>query len=169
MIQMQNRKPLAGSMRMFMAQDVIQESRMETLVRALSAQKRLYTELLALAKTQSGYVATGESEALMTVLAARNRLIDQVTPLDRELQPFKGRWQEVLDGLPANDREVVAGLLKDVQQLLGDILAQDEADKASLMRQKADIGVQIKRTVTGVALNRAYGVQGTKGVKVQSF
>ena len=76
----------------------------------------------------------------------------------RNSQPFKGKWQEVLDGLAPGDREVVAGLLKDVQQLLSEILTQDEADKQSLMRQKADIGVQIKRTVTGVALNRAYGM-----------
>jgi predicted nuclease with TOPRIM domain len=126
-------------------------------VRALSGQRGLYVQLLALARQQSGFVATGETEALMAVLAARSRLIDQVAPLDQELQPFKGRWQEVLDGLGADDRGVVAGLLKEVQQLLADILAQDELDKESLERQKADVGGQIKVTVTGAALARAYG------------
>src|SRR5450631_933899 len=84
------------------------------LVRVLSSQKSLYVQILALARQQSQYVATGQSEELMAVLAARSRLIEQVTPLDRQLQPFKGRWQEVLDGLPADDREVVGGLLKEV-------------------------------------------------------
>ncbi len=92
------------------------------LVRTLVAQKELYVQLLSLAKQQSQYVATGESESLMTVLAARGRLIDQVSPLDKQLQPYKGRWQEVLDGLGARDRMTVAGMLKEVQQLLGDIL-----------------------------------------------
>ena len=128
-----------------------------TLVRALSGQKVLYQQILTLARQQSQYVATGESEALMTVLGARSRLIEQVLPLDRELQPYKGRWQEVLDGLPAADRKVVGGLLQDVQQLLGEILALDERDKESLIRQKSVIGVEIKRTVTGSALNKAYG------------
>jgi predicted nuclease with TOPRIM domain len=136
---------------------VTEETLREKLVRALSAQKGLYLQLLALAREQSGHVATGQSEALMAVLAARSRLIEEVAPLDQKLQPFKGRWQEVLDGLPGGDRAAVAGLLKEVQQLLADILAHDEQDKESLMRQKADIGVQIKRTVTGAALNRAYG------------
>ena len=133
------------------------ESLVEMLVRALSGQRGLYVQLLALARQQSGYVATGETEALMAVLAARSRLIEQVGPLDQELQPFKGRWQEVLDGLAPADRAKVAGLLKEVQQLLGDILAQDEVDKASLQRQKADVSGQIKVTVTGAALARAYG------------
>jgi hypothetical protein len=128
-----------------------------TLVRALSGQKTLYEQILNLARQQSQYVASGESEVLMTVLGARSRLIEQVLPLDRELQPYKGRWQEVLDGLPPADRKVVGGLLQDVQKLLGDILALDERDKESLVRQKSVIGTEIKRTVTGAALNRAYG------------
>lgn len=128
-----------------------------TLVRVLSAQKGLYAQILSLAKQQSQYVATGESEALMTVLGARSRLIEQVVPLDAELQPFKGRWQEVLDGLPEGDRLVVGPLLKEVQQLLSEILETDERDKKSLVRQKEAVGTEIKRAVTGAAVARAYG------------
>ena len=128
-----------------------------TLVRALSGQKALYEQILTLARQQSQYVTSGESEPLMTLLGARSRLIEQVMPLDRDLQPYKGRWQELLDGLPAADRKVVGGLLQDVQKLLGEILALDERDKESLIRQKSAVGLEIKRTVTGAALNRAYG------------
>lgn len=139
--------------------ETITKEQVGTALRVLAAQKGLYEQLLALARRQSEFVSTGQSEELMSVLAARSRLIDQVTPLDRELQPFKGRWQEVLDGLGATDRGAVAGLLKDVQRLLGEILAQDEIDKEKLNRQKAEIGREIGRTVTGSALNRAYGVK----------
>jgi len=52
---------------------------------------------------------------------------------------------------------VVGGLLQEVQRLLSDILALDERDKESLVKQKSVIGTEIKRTVTGAALNRAYG------------
>jgi hypothetical protein len=127
------------------------------LVATLGAQKNLYVQLLDLAKQQSKYVLSGETESLMTVLAARARLLDQVAPLDLRLQPYKGKWQETLDGLNAADRPVVAGLLKEVQQLLGEILAQDERDKESLTRQKTEVSVALNRTVSGVALNRAYG------------
>src|SRR3954467_3568909 len=110
------------------------------LVRALSGQKVAYTHILALARQQSGHVAAGENEALMSILAARNRLIHEVAAHDRELQPYKGRWQDVLDGLPSADRKVIGGLLQEVQRLLGEILAQDERDKESLLRQKAEVG-----------------------------
>jgi hypothetical protein len=133
-----------------------------TLVRPLSGQRSAYTQILALAKQQSAHVATGDNEALMTIFAARNRLIQDVAAFDQELRPYKGRWQDVLDGLPTADRRVVGELLQDVQRLLGDILEQDERDKESLLRQKAAVGGEIQRTVSGTALNRAYGV-GVRG------
>lgn len=130
-----------------------------TISKALSGQKALYEQILALARQQSQYVATGESESLMTVLAARSRLIEQIAPLDRELQPFKGRWQDVLDVLPAGQRVHIGGMLKEVQGLLSSILAQDEQDKESLIKQKGEVGQQLTQTVNGAALNRAYGVR----------
>jgi hypothetical protein len=133
-----------------------------TVVRALTAQKGLYEQILILSRQQSSFVATGESESLMSVLAARSRLIEQVVPLDKELQPYKGRWQEVLDTLPTADRKIVGGLLQEVQKLLSDILIQDERDKESLVRQKTEIGVEINRTVSGAAVARAYGKATTR-------
>jgi len=132
---------------------------LRTLTSALSQQKSLYQQLLALARQQSEFVANGQSEELMSVLAARSRLIDEIAPLDLQLQPYKGRWQEVLDSLAPADREPIATLLRDVQQLLGQILAQDEIDRESLNRQKTQIGSELNRTVHGAVLNKAYGVK----------
>ena len=131
----------------------------QQIAAALVAQRDLYVQLGALARQQSEYVATGESELLMTVLAARARLIEQIMPLDAKLTPYKGRWQEVIDGLPVEDREKVVPLLKEVQQLLAEILAHDEADMESLVRQKQQVGNEIGRAVTGTAVNKAYGVR----------
>lgn len=130
------------------------------LARALSGQKTLYTQILTLCRQQTEFVRTGDTEGLMEVLAARGRIIEQVTPLDRELQPYKGRWQQVLDGLPQADRAVVGGLLMEVQKLLADILSADESDKDALVRQKNAVAADITRAVSGAALNRAYGVKG---------
>jgi hypothetical protein len=50
-------------------------------------------------------------------------------------------------------------LLKEVQGLLADILAADEQDKESLIRQKEQVGAELSRTVSGATLNRAYGIK----------
>ena len=139
--------------------DQIPDNLAKNLIAVLTAQRDLYAQLTALAAQQSGYVATGEAEALMSVLGARQRLVDQLAPLDRELVPFKGCWQETLDGMDPAGRSAVAGLLQEVQQLLAQILERDEADKQSLIRQKTDVGLQIQGAVTGRQLNKAYGAR----------
>jgi len=131
----------------------------EQLIAVLAAQRDLYTQLDDLARQQTEYVATGQSAPLMSVLAARQRLVDQLSPLDQQLQPYKGRWQETLDGLAPETRGTVARLLQDVQHLLAQILARDDADKQSLIQQKTEIGTQIQGAVTGRQLNRAYGAR----------
>lgn len=131
----------------------------QTLAQVLGAQRDLYIQLATLARQQSEFIAQGASEDLMTVLATRSRLIDELAPLDKQLSPYKDRWQEVLDSLAGPDREQVSMLLTQVQQLLSDILEQDEADRQVLLRQKTDISSQISRSVTGGQLHRAYGVK----------
>jgi predicted nuclease with TOPRIM domain len=125
----------------------------------LAAQHTLYAQLRDLAKQQSEFVATGQSEALMTVLAARQRLIERLAPLDKELQPYKGRWQEIIDGLEEPARGTVSKLLMDVQQLLAQILERDDADKQSLIRQKTEVGLKIQGAIAGRQLNKAYGMR----------
>jgi hypothetical protein len=131
----------------------------QTLIAALRAQHDLYSQLAGLAKQQSEYVATGQSEELMTVLAARQRLIEKLAPLDQELQPYKGRWQEILDSLQEPARGTIAKLLMEVQQLLAQILERDDADKQSLIRQKTEVGLKIQGAVAGRQLNKAYGMR----------
>ncbi len=133
-----------------------------SLIATLTAQRELYIELAALARQQSLYVASGQSEELMKVLAARSRLIDQVAPLDKQLQPYKDRWQGVLESLSGEDRQTVSMLLTQVQQLLADILEQDEHDRQSLVRQKENVAAQITHAAAGAQINRAYGAYGGK-------
>ena len=52
------------------------------LVRALSGQKAAYSQILSLARQQSAHVAAGESEALMVIFGARNKLIHDIAVFD---------------------------------------------------------------------------------------
>jgi hypothetical protein len=136
------------------------------LIAVLTAQRDIYLQLAELARQQSAYIRSGASEDLMTVLAARARLVEQLTPLDRQLQPHKDRWPEVLETLAPPQRGAVSLLLTQVQQLLADLLEQDEADRQVLLEQKTDVGAQLSKTVTGRQLHRAYG--GARGPRPSS-
>ena len=129
------------------------------LIALLTAQRDVYQQLAELARQQSQYVAAAASEKLMSVLGARARLIDELALLDAKLQPIKPHWQQTLATLPAEQRATVNDLLRQVEDLLAQILAQDEVDKQALIQQKDDIGAQLRTTVSGRQLNRAYGMR----------
>jgi predicted nuclease with TOPRIM domain len=138
---------------------IVSELSGTALAGLLAAQRDIYHRLAELACQQSGHVAAGEAEELMSVLGARAHLIDELTQLDQQIKPYKPRWQELLATLGAAQRAQISDLLAQVEKLLAQILAQDEADKEALVRQKSEIGAQLQGTVTGKQLNRAYGIR----------
>jgi hypothetical protein len=135
----------------------------ERLIAALTAQRAIYIELAALAKKQSDFVNTYDTEKLVQLLAARSRLLEQIAPLDRQLQPYKNCWQETLQKCDPVSKKTISMLLVQVRQLLADILERDEADKEVLIRQKAQVAGELRHTVTGAQLNRAYGAKPRMG------
>lgn len=137
----------------------VQVSTGAILMDLLRRQQDLYKQLSTLAAQQSEFVRTGATEKLMTVLASRSRIIEQIEPLDKQIQPYRANWDATLTGMPEQDRAAVQSLMAEVQQMLANILKQDEEDRKLLMEQKEEVGAQINKTVTGVQLNRAYGVK----------
>jgi len=128
-----------------------------TLVQTLTSQRDLYTQLAELARQQSDFVAAGASEDLMTILAARSRLIDQLGPLDVQLQPFKANGKRfstpsartIAPPFPCSSRRS--------SNFCPTSFSRTKADRQALIIQKTDVGSQIGRAVTGSQLNRAYG------------
>lgn len=137
----------------------VQVSTGTVLKELLGRQKDLYGQLATLADQQSQSVRTGETEKLMSVLAARQQIIEQIEPLDKQLHPYRANWDATLAGMPTEERSAVQSLMAEVQQKLAGILKQDEEDRKLLMEQKEDVGTKINQTVTGLQLNKAYGVR----------
>lgn len=127
------------------------------LIQLLSQQQLLYRQLKELAGKQSQLVDGSDPEMLLKVLAGRQRLIDRLALVDRELEPIRDDWRDVSESLPKEQREEAQELLADVQKILGEILASDEADWKSLNQQQQKVAGQIQNASKGQKLNRAYG------------
>ncbi len=138
---------------------VVEVSVSQVLMDILTRQHELYQQLSALAAKQSELVRSGDTNTLMSVLGARQNILEQLSPLDQQLQPYRATWDENLSAMTPDNRAKAQKLMAEVQQMLAAILKQDEEDRQSLMAQKEDVGAQIGQTVTGVQLNKAYGVK----------
>jgi hypothetical protein len=93
---------------------------------------------------------------LLRVLAGRQRIIDRLSALDRELRPIRQQWQQIAANLPEDQRTEAQQLIAEVQTILGEILAQDERDTQTLSDQHQQVAQEIRGTVQGKRMNQAY-------------
>ncbi|MBN1436478.1 MAG: flagellar export chaperone FlgN [Sedimentisphaerales bacterium] len=133
------------------------------VIRLLTQQHMLYKQLNELAQKQTDLVAGGDPEMLLRILAGRQKLIDRITQIDRELEPIRSDWSRISASLPAAQRQEAADLVEEVQSLLGAILERDARDTQSLSNQKQQVETKIQSASVGKRMHHAYGQSNTAG------
>lgn len=132
----------------------------DRLVHLLTQQQLLYRQLLQLAQKQRSLVDGSDPEALLKLLAGRQRLIDRLMGLERELQPLRADWQKMASSLPVEQRRQAERLVNSVKEILSDILARDEQDSDSLASCQQEVAGQIAGASQGKRMNQAYAQAG---------
>ena len=127
------------------------------LIQLLAQQRLLCRQLKELAQKQRSLVDGNNPEMLLRVLAGRQRIIDRLSAIDRNLKPIRSEWQEISRSLPDQQRQEAQSLINEVQDILGDIIARDEKDTEALSQNQQKIGREIKKTQVGKKMNKAYG------------
>lgn len=133
------------------------------LIELLTQQRLLYRQLSELAQKQTSLVDGSNPEMLLRVLAARQRIIDRLSNIDRQLRPIREEWQQIASTLPPDQREQVQNLVEEVKNILGDILVRDKKDTQVLSGQQQKVAGQIKSAAAGKRVHQAYGQQNAPG------
>lgn len=115
------------------------------LLELLQRQRSLYRQLRELSGRQGPLVTQGLAEPLLSLLAQRQRLIDELAAVNERLEPFRRDWPRLWVSLPDDDQERVAGLVKETQELLASILTQDERDREVLQSARGQILQEIDK------------------------
>ncbi|MAE61542.1 MAG: hypothetical protein CMJ49_09325 [Planctomycetaceae bacterium] len=127
-----------------------------TLVDLLDQQRAIYHQLEQLATQQGQLVDAGEAESLLTILAERQALIDQLSQINGKLAPFRQQWPTLWEELDADQRAQVTQRIDQVQQLLDQIVAHDQRDRATLQHHRDRLAGELDQVKQGAAMNRAY-------------
>jgi HPt (histidine-containing phosphotransfer) domain-containing protein len=131
------------------------------LIQLLTQQRLLCRQLQDLARKQSKLVDGSNPEMLLRVLAGRQRIIDRLATLDKELKPIRHEWQKIALALPPAQRTQAQQLVAEVQDILGEIITRDEKDTQVLYSQQQKVAGEIKTTNVGKRMNQAYGQNNT--------
>lgn len=131
----------------------------DELVAILTRQRDLYAHLRQIGQKQSDLVERGAAEALLELLAQRQRFIDELSDLNERLAPFREDWPRVWRQVPESRRAMVSELLNTVSDTLSRILEQDDQDRARLAASQDKVKAELGRVSGAAVAVRAYAGQ----------
>ena len=114
------------------------------LGRILDDQIALYRALSDLSERQSKIVASGETDDLITLLGQRQTLIERVTALNEELEPFTSRWNELSPRLAEARKSEIRERLDALESLVATIAERDERDRIALEQRRDTVTTELK-------------------------
>ena len=134
------------------------------LIQLLTQQRLLYRQLRELAQKQGDLVDGRNPEMLLRLLAARQRIIDRLRGIDKELKPIRDEWRQIASMLPAPQQQAAQRLVAEVQEILGEIIARDEQDTKTLSGQQQQVAGDMQTTAAGKRVHQAYAQNSSRGV-----
>ncbi len=127
------------------------------LVRVLDRQIELYAELERLSSRQSDLVRGDEPDALLDLLARRQVLVEQVTDLNQQLEPFTREWDRLAERLSPGQRDEIGSRTRRLDELIETITGRDEADRRALESRRESVASEINALSNKRAAVAAYG------------
>jgi hypothetical protein len=139
-----------------------------TLIELLERQCQLYSQLSELSARQSQMIksdlvgradaATGACDQLLRLLAQRQALIDQITTVDRRLEPYRADWAQLWQGLSPQDRCRIGPLVKQIDYTLARMIEQDKLDQQRLEKARSGTASELTRLAAAGAAANAYKI-----------
>lgn len=125
----------------------------------LDEQRRLCGELERLSGQQGERIQSGDTTALMRVLAERQEIIDCLSHLNSELEPYRREWDWCMERLASNERTAMETKVRELGEMIDRIWASDDADRAALERQRSAVSSELSNLSRGRVAMSAYGVR----------
>lgn len=126
------------------------------LIALLEQQRDCYGELKRLAQRQRQLITEQDPEALLKILAERQRLVDRLAELNKSLIPFRQEWANTYSQMLDDRRQYVQKVLDEINTLLGSILISDAEDSRLLATSKESVRAQMSTTAVGRMASHAY-------------
>ncbi len=126
------------------------------LIDLLERQRSMVDRLAELARRQSSLVERGETEALLSLLAERQRIIDDFVATQDDLAPLSQGLQERLSAVAAQDRRRVGALIDRINDALADVMRCDDQDQRTMRAERDRIREDLAGVGTSKQARRAY-------------
>lgn len=141
-----------------MANAATPEQCAEELARLLDAQTEICRKILEKSRMQQKLVEEAKESELLSLLADKQRFIEQHQQLGERAAPFRTQWEAGMRdraGPAAHAR--VEEAWNSLRAVLDEIVRLEDASRAYLQEQKGKVSLDIGNLQRGKIVNKAYG------------
>ncbi len=113
------------------------------LTQILDEECRVCRQLEALGASQGALIRDGDTDSLLRVIAERQELIDRISLLSEQIEPFRRQWESLLGRVPGPQRKVLQDCVSELASLVERIGQRDDEDRAALERRRAAVSDEL--------------------------
>lgn len=129
----------------------------QVIARRLSEQADLYAQLVVMGQRQLDLIRSNDTDSLLTLLGQRQRLLDQITALNRGLGPLQAILDAQPEAISPEHRAGLRELSERIGNLVREIQSLDEAGRSALtagrdgVRHELDLVARARRAAGAYA------------------
>lgn len=129
-------------------------SDVERFLDGLRRQRAKYEEMSAVAEEQRRALEASDMDRLLAVVERKRALLTEIAALDRDVAPFRERWDTLKVGVGASAAKAVEEIVTSIRATLKELVRQEDEGRAALegLRRSADADALAKARARG-----AYG------------
>jgi flagellar biosynthesis/type III secretory pathway chaperone len=139
------------------------ENAYSRLLEALDSQVRLLFELESKRDDQRAAIESDEPESMLALLDARQKLIDSLTALDRDIAVLRSQVESQGSRITPAQRDEITRRAGSVAQAIQRVLAADAQDGDAMERRRTAIASEIEGVADSRKAAAAYGHSGAGG------
>ena len=136
----------------------------DTLAGLIQRKRDYLLSLYEMGKRQMEFVADGEMARLLDVLAAKQRVLNDLQRVERALDPFRDQDPETRVWRNAEARADCARLLDECERLLRETVEQERQSEAALTVRRDEAAVRLHGAHAAGRARGAYSSQGTSSI-----
>ena len=129
----------------------------------LEAQRSVCLRLDEMSLVQQGLVRSGDTAAVLGVLAERQGMVEELQRISAELEPFRARRQELMARLGETERAVYERLVEEISGLVEGVKTRDDQDRVEMERQRGEVTSELTGMYPARGAVAAYGGAGRSG------
>jgi hypothetical protein len=131
----------------------------DLLAKLIRSKRECLVEVREIGRRQLELIEEGSMTALLDVLTAKQRVLQRLQQIERQLDPFRGQDPQQRRWRTEEDRRLCSEQLDQCERLLAEIISQEKCSEGALLRRRDEAASRLQNAQLASHAREAYTAQ----------